>query len=146
MSDPKMIKCTGCREVMDLESWIYRAPDADELDPYPMKQGHCPKCDGTTFHEIKPLFLPLKAEYFDAFERGIKRLEYRRAGKRFNDRSCFIGRDVVLSRGYGKARRLTGRITSFTVDESPLKLPGWVDCYGSAQAKAAVIGIELHNR
>jgi len=45
-----------------------------------------------------PLFIPLKGEYFDAFARGEKRQEFRPWGKRWNERTCRIGRRVVLSR------------------------------------------------
>jgi len=63
----------------------------------------------------KPLFIPLKGEHFEAFERGEKDTEYRPYGKRWNERTCYLGRPVVLSFGYGKHRRLTGVIRSFTV-------------------------------
>jgi len=53
----------------------------------------------------KPLFLPLKREYFDAFEAGIKTHEYRLYGPRWNEKNCRIGRPVTLSCGYGKGRR-----------------------------------------
>ena len=61
----------------------------------------------------KALFVPLKSEYFDAFADGTKRDELRRYGPRWNERTCPIGRPVVLSRGYGKRDRLTGRIWQF---------------------------------
>jgi hypothetical protein len=58
----------------------------------------------------KPLFIPLKTEYFDAFAAGTKTDEYRRLDQRWNARTCAIGRRV---KGYGKAHRLTGTITGF---------------------------------
>lgn len=61
----------------------------------------------------KPLFVPLKAEFFDAFASGAKSEELRRYGPRWNERVCRIGRGVVLSRGYGKQSRLSGRIWKF---------------------------------
>lgn len=61
----------------------------------------------------KPLFLPLKAKYFDAFARGEKTDELRKYGPRWNEQTCKPGRAVVLSRGYGKADRLRGVITGF---------------------------------
>lgn len=76
----------------------------------------------------KPLFIPLRGEYFDAFERGEKVTEYRQRGPRWNAETCYIGRRVVLSRGYGKHRRLTGIITGFCYDLIPSKLPGWLEC------------------
>lgn len=61
----------------------------------------------------KPLFVPLRGEWFDAFESGAKGTEFRALGPRWNARTCRIGRRVVLSRGYGKARRLSGVIVGF---------------------------------
>jgi hypothetical protein len=95
---------------------------------------------------MKPLFIPLKAEYFEAFERGEKDVEYRKIGARWNYETCKPGRPVVLSYGYGKARRLLGVVTSFEVAECPYKLPGWVACYGHSNHPAACIGIKLEAR
>lgn len=90
------------------------------------------------------LFIPLKKEYFEAFERGEKTEEYRIYGPRWNERTCAIGRPVVLSCGYGKARRLRGVVVSFTEDRHPFLLPGWLECYGSALGvRAARIGIQI---
>lgn len=89
------------------------------------------------------LFVPLRGEYFDAFERGEKRTEYRKRGPRWNAETCRIGRRVVLSRGYGKQRRLTGTITGFCYDTMPSKLPGWLECYGPNAGDAACITITL---
>lgn len=61
----------------------------------------------------KALFIPLKAEYFDAFADGSKREELRLYGPRWNERTCAIGRRVTLSRGYGRHQRLSGRIWKF---------------------------------
>ncbi len=61
----------------------------------------------------RPLFIPLKGEFFDAFASGTKTEELRRFGPRWNERTCEVGRAVTLSRGYGKAQRLTGRIWRF---------------------------------
>lgn len=61
----------------------------------------------------KPLFIPLIAEYYDAFKNGTKRQEYRLYGDRWNERVCYPGRAAVLSRGYGKANRLSCFVESF---------------------------------
>jgi hypothetical protein len=61
----------------------------------------------------RPLFVPLKAEYFDAFARGDKTVEYRLAGGPWNATTCRVGRPVTLSRGYGTQRRLDGIVTGF---------------------------------
>lgn len=92
---------------------------------------------------MKPLFIPLKAEYFDQFEAGTKTVEYRKRGGRWNHLTCFVGRKVTLSRGYGKHRRLSGVITGFHYDTCPNKLPGWVDCYGEGAGDASCITIKL---
>lgn len=70
----------------------------------------------------KPLFIPLKAKWFEAFERGDKTTEYRAYGPRWNERTCRVGRAVTLSYGYGKARRLSGEVIGFRIigpDEHP---------------------------
>ena len=62
---------------------------------------------------MKPLFIPLKSKYFDAFADGSKTDELRRYGPRWNEKTCPVGREVVLSKGYGKAHRLRGHILRF---------------------------------
>ncbi len=61
----------------------------------------------------KPLFIPLNAEHYLAFENGTKRNERRIYGPRWNEKTCHIGRRVTLSYGYGKARRISGTIIAF---------------------------------
>lgn len=63
----------------------------------------------------KPLFIPLKAKWYEAFERGDKDTEFRVWGPRWNIGTCMPGRAVTLAYGYGKARRLHGVITKFEV-------------------------------
>jgi hypothetical protein len=92
---------------------------------------------------ITPLFIPLKAEFFDAFKRGEKDTEYRQRGPRWNADTCRIGRRVVLSRGYGKQNRLYGKIVGFCYDTLPSKIPGYRKCYGRKAGDAACIKIEL---
>lgn len=91
----------------------------------------------------KPLFIPLRAEFFDAFAAGTKTTEYRRRGPRWNAETCRIGRRVVLSRGYGSARRLSGTVVGFCYDTEPNKRPGWVQCFGHQAGDAACITIAL---
>lgn len=62
---------------------------------------------------MKPLFIPLKTEYYEAFADGTKTEELRLYGPRWHEETCFIGREVVLSKGYGKKNRMTGRIWKF---------------------------------
>ena len=59
---------------------------------------------------VKPLFIPLKTEYYEAFERGDKTEELRLYGHRWNFDTCYPGREVVLSKGYGKQSRMKGVI------------------------------------
>lgn len=94
---------------------------------------------------MKPLFIPLKAKYFDAFAAGTKDTEYRLYGPRWNERTCPPGRPVVLSRGYGKAHRLNGRIEHFDM-KAPYGLDGWAECYGNFGGWAACIRIKLESR
>lgn len=63
----------------------------------------------------KPLFIPLRAKYFEAFERGEKDTEYRADLRRWNARTCYPGRAVTLSYGYGNVRRLRGVIAGFEI-------------------------------
>lgn len=58
----------------------------------------------------KPLFIPLKREWFDAFARGDKTEEWRKHGPRWNVRTCRAGRAVILSLGYSTPHRLSARI------------------------------------
>jgi hypothetical protein len=89
----------------------------------------------------KPLFIPLAGHWFDAFAAGRKSIEYRRAGDRWNARTCLIGRSVVLSRGYNGAR-LSGVITSYR--EVPC-IKAALAIYPDAPRLAA-IGIRLDRR
>lgn len=61
---------------------------------------------------VKPLFIPLKTEYFNAFKEGTKKYELR-VGAKWGHKHCKVGRAVTLSKGYGKHERLNGVITSF---------------------------------
>lgn len=79
---------------------------------------------------MKPLFIPLKTEFFEAFENGTKDTEYRLYGSRWNERTCLIGREVVLSHGYGKGRRLRGTVVGFEVSTAPTTTEAWLKCYG----------------
>jgi len=90
----------------------------------------------------KPLFIPLKTEYFEAFKAGTKTFEYRRYGPRWNERTCPVGRPVVLSKGYGKQHRLTGVVAEFR--QRYMATNDWLDCYGTP-GFAACIRVALQN-
>lgn len=87
----------------------------------------------------RPLFIPLRREWFEAFESGDKTEEHRRHGKRWNARTCRIGRAVTLSLGYS-GRRLTGVITSFGTRLCDAECDGGIYRTGE---ELAVIGITL---
>jgi hypothetical protein len=90
----------------------------------------------------KPLFIALKTEFFEAFANGTKTAEYRVYGPRWNEKHCFPGRPVVLSKGYGKGRRLSGVVTGFRKIDAA-GLPGWKACYGDNPGPCAAIDIRL---
>lgn len=88
---------------------------------------------------MKPLFIALRREWFDAFARGEKTAEWRRYGRQWNEAQCPPGRPVILSLGYSGAR-LTGRVTGFSVKPAPAGGAGRI--YGTG-TQCAVIGIAL---
>jgi hypothetical protein len=96
----------------------------------------------------KPLFIPLKTEHYEAFQSGMKFEELRVYGPRWNERTCWIGRDVVLSKGYGKKHRMKGKICGFVHRHcdtlSIYHRCNILNCYGSAALlkTIAVIGID----
>lgn len=92
----------------------------------------------------KPLFIPLKGQWYNDFENGSKDTEYRLYGPRWNERTCRIGRPVILSYGYGKKRRMRGVVAGFYVSEAVTQTAAWRSCYpNSTGAKAACIRITI---
>lgn len=95
----------------------------------------------------KALFIPLKTEHFEAFQRGDKHAEYRIYGSRWNERTCTVGRPVTISKGYGKRARISGTVTKFdrvnprTLGE--LLRIALLNCFGSLDRDIAVISIVL---
>lgn len=96
-----------------------------------------------------PLFIPLKAEFYDAFVAGTKTEELRRFGPRWNYGTCRVGRAVTLSRGYGKAHRLTGRIWRFKRQRGETFGSTYrasiEQIYGTLDLDIACISIEVHH-
>jgi len=96
---------------------------------------------------MKPLFIPLKTEFFEAFANGTKDTEYRRYGPRWNERTCAIGREVVLSHGYGKKRRLSAVVVAHEAVYAAFLpvdvLSAWVKCYGEPKGVASCIRVVL---
>ncbi len=85
---------------------------------------------------MKRLFIPLKRQFFEAFEQGDKDIEFRRYGPRWNEKTCPIGRPVALSLGYGRRRRLMGKIVGFKAQW--VNNPDWIACYGEPGLAAAI--------
>jgi hypothetical protein len=94
---------------------------------------------------VKALFIPLKRQYFEDFRDGRKDTEYRPYGPRWNEKTCPVGRPVVLSLGYGKGHRLVGRVAGFATSEEQTKTDAWRDCYGDKGGLAACIHIRLND-
>lgn len=71
--------------------------------------------------DAKPLFIPLKAEWFNAFADGSKSVEYRAYGPRWNEETCWLGRDAILAYGYGwpRLRTFVTTLNVLTRDRSP---------------------------
>lgn len=92
------------------------------------------------------LFIPLKAQYYDAFAEGRKTDEFRLYGPRWNERTCHLGRPVTLSRGYGKKNRLYGHVAGFRASIAPEDLtPAFRECYPrEVNPRVAVISIKLN--
>lgn len=98
---------------------------------------------------LKPLFLPLNTQPYEAFERGDKHIEYRLYGKRWNEKTCIPGRDIILSKGYGKKNRMGGVITNFYVTRVKnlnVEIAASLTQYfGTLDADIACIVIKLSN-
>ena len=62
---------------------------------------------------MKPLFVPLRSEPYDQFAAGAKSAELRLYGPRWNEQTCWPGRTVILSRGYGRHHRMRTAVVAF---------------------------------
>ncbi len=80
---------------------------------------------------MKPVFIPLKRQYFEAFKSGHKKIEYRRIGGQFTLANCFPGREVTLSLGYGTRLRLRGTVIRSWVEHYEQPTGAIADCYGT---------------
>lgn len=96
---------------------------------------------------MKNLFIPLKTEFYERFERKEKKVEYRLYGPRWNEKNCPPGRPVTLSKGYGKANRMAGSIRNFRRVRSSLLPPSvqvsLENIYGPGEHDIACIGIDI---
>ena len=91
----------------------------------------------------KALFIPLMKCYFEEFEAGSKKVEVRKFGARWNYETCWVGRAVVLSCGYGKKRRLKGKIVSVWVTTDLKDLPDLSAIYSGPVGEIILIEIKL---
>ncbi|MDC8446072.1 MAG: hypothetical protein LV471_09140 [Nitrosomonas sp.] len=98
----------------------------------------------------KPLFIPLRTEYYELFESGRKKAELRKYGPRWNEKTCAIGRPVILSKGYGIKHRVSGKIIDFkkksASDIDPIHRLAIQTIYGALDIDIAVIYIECDNK
>lgn len=96
---------------------------------------------------MKPLFVPLKTEYWQQFRDGTKRDELRLYGPRWNERTCAVGREVTLSKGYGKIGRMTGRVRAFKRQHGSTFGSTYREAiqavYGTLDVEIACISIDL---
>ncbi len=94
---------------------------------------------------MTPLFIPLKTEYYTAFVDGSKTEELRAYGPRWNEKTCAVGREVTLSKGYGKHARMKGVILRFKKQHGTLfgsTYQGAIkDIYGTLNIDIACISI-----
>lgn len=96
---------------------------------------------------MKALFIPLKTEYYEAFSNGSKREELRRYGSRWNEKTCTVGRPVILSKDYGKQSRMTGRILKFKRQHGTTFGSTYradiLDVFGTLDIEIACVAIEM---
>lgn len=85
----------------------------------------------------KPLFIPLRTEWFRRFEDGSKRTEYRAYGPRWNERTCRVGRAATISHGYS-GKRLHGHVNRFAKVERAFAPDAAKAIYPNADYIAAI--------
>lgn len=83
-----------------------------------------------------PLFIPVKTKFYEDFLDGTKDTEYRKAGPRWNKRTCWIGRPAVISKGYGKQNRLYRTVQFY--EEKMMDTPAVIECYGKPTLIACI--------
>lgn len=88
---------------------------------------------------MKPLFIPLKKEYFQQFKNGTKTksrdglmIEFRKYGPRWNERTITPNREVVLSLGYS-GERITATIIRLEIIKNTI-----TDLYSKNSKLAAI--------
>lgn len=120
------VPCSQCGKIIELNDSNFWTPACDCSRFSSCSHGLCDDCndewtevadavEAAACCEQKPLFIALKAEYYDKYERREKDTEYRAYGKRWNESTCEIGRKAILSKGYGKQARMSGIVMSAKV-------------------------------
>ena len=81
----------------------------------------------------------------DSLPPGFDSPPRRAYGPRWNERTCQVGRDVVLSKGYGKQNRMAGKISRFKKQHGSLFGGGYraaiLDVFGTLDIDIACISI-----
>ena len=95
---------------------------------------------------ISPLFIPITSRWFEEFYEGRKTTEFRPYGKRWNEKTCQVGREVTLSKGYGKYHRIRAIITGFEQSTEATKSMDWQAVYGERGGVAACIHMKILDR
>lgn len=71
---------------------------------------------------MKPLFIFLKKCWYEMFLAGDKSTEYRVYSPRWNEKTCFTGREILLSNGYTNKNSIQATVNSLDVlpfDQAP---------------------------
>jgi hypothetical protein len=93
---------------------------------------------------MPPVFIPLKKQWFLAFQSGAKTIEYRAYGPRWNERVCTPGRAATISCGYSGAR-ISARIKRFRILPAR-SAPAAVRAFFPGVARIAAIHLSLSAR
>jgi hypothetical protein len=72
----------------------------------------------------KPLWIPLKREYFEAFRNGTKTIEYRHYGGQWTEKHIYVDRHATLGCGYS-GPRLRAIVVKFETREMETKIYGY---------------------
>ncbi|WP_319761898.1 hypothetical protein [Maridesulfovibrio sp.] len=81
----------------------------------------------------RPLFIPLKKEYFEQYKNGTKKYELRKPERQFQLKYLTPGRDVTLSCGYSGDRLYTkigGAELWHSGDLGKADRKACLDCFG----------------
>lgn len=73
------------------------------------------------------LFVPLKSEFYTAFDAGDKDVELRGLSPRFNHKTVYAGRNVELRRGYSTDDSLWGEVGEVWLFPALRAIPSEID-------------------